>query len=43
MRVSNRAVEMGDAFLQNWPEYLIEAGGLGTFMVFAGVLATLLG
>lgn len=28
---------------QHWPEYLIEGWGLGTFMVSAGIVATLLG
>jgi aquaporin Z len=28
---------------QHWPEYLIEAWALGTFMVSAGIVATLLG
>jgi len=30
------------ALRQHWPEYLIEAWGLGTFMVSAGLFATLL-
>ncbi len=33
---------MSQAFKQHWPEYLIEAWGLGTFMVSACVFATLL-
>lgn len=32
----------GDALRANWPEYLIEAWALGTFMVSAGVFTTLL-
>ncbi len=28
---------------RNWPEYLLEAGGLGLFMLSAGLFATLLG
>jgi aquaporin Z len=31
------------ALCEHWPEYLIEAWALGTFMVSAGVFATLLG
>lgn len=34
---------MTQALRQHWPEYLIEAWALGTFMVSAGVAATLLG
>ena len=30
------------ALRRHWPEYLIEAGALGTFMVSAGLFATLL-
>jgi hypothetical protein len=33
----------GRAPRERWPEYLMEAWGRGTFMVSAGVLATLLG
>jgi len=32
----------GRALREHWPEYLIEAWGLGTFMVSAGICATLL-
>jgi aquaporin Z len=32
----------GAAFARHWPEYLMEAWGLGTFMVSAGLFATLL-
>jgi aquaporin Z len=32
-----------DALRKHWPEYLIEAWALGTFMVSAGLVATLLG
>ena len=32
-----------DALRQHWPEYLIEGWALGTFMVSAGIVATLLG
>lgn len=31
-----------DALLRHWPEYVIEAAGLGTFMISAGVFDTLL-
>ncbi len=38
---------MGAAFQtalrKHWPEYLIEAWALGSFMVSAGMVATLLG
>jgi aquaporin Z len=34
---------MGDALARHWPEYLIEAWGLGLFMVSACVFGTLLG
>jgi aquaporin Z len=33
---------MGDALRRHWPEYLMEAAGLGLFMVAAGVFGTLL-
>ena len=33
---------MLDALKQHWPEYLMEAAGLGIFMIAAGVGATLL-
>jgi aquaporin Z len=33
---------MADALRRHWPEYLMEAAGLGLFMVSAGVCATLL-
>jgi aquaporin Z len=32
-----------EAFIRHWPEYLIEAWALGTFMVSAGLCATVLG
>jgi len=31
-----------DALRRHWPEYLIEAAGLGLFMISAGLFATLL-
>ena len=31
-----------DALRRHWPEYLMEAWGLGVFMVSAGLFATLL-
>jgi aquaporin Z len=37
------AMKAREALARHWPEYLIEAWGLGTFMVSAGVIATLLG
>lgn len=33
---------MLQALREHWPEYLIEAVGLGAFMISAGVFATLL-
>jgi aquaporin Z len=36
------AVGPGDGLRRHWPEYLIEAWGLGVFMISAGVFATLL-
>ncbi|MFL6603522.1 MAG: MIP/aquaporin family protein [Steroidobacteraceae bacterium] len=33
----------GQALKRHWPEYLIEGWALGTFMISAGVVATLLG
>lgn len=35
-------MQMIAALRQHWPEYLMEAWGLGTFMVVAGVVCTLL-
>ena len=32
----------GDALRRHWPEYLMEAAGLGLFMVSAGLFGTLL-
>jgi len=37
------ATTLTDALRKHWPEYLIEGWALGTFMVSAGVVATLLG
>jgi aquaporin Z len=36
------AAGAGDALRRHWPEYLMEAAGLGLFMISAGVSATLL-
>ena len=33
---------MHDALKRHWPEYLMEAAGLGLFMISAGVCATML-
>jgi aquaporin Z len=38
----NKKQQMINAFRHHWPEYLMEAAGLGLFMVSAGVFATLL-
>jgi len=43
MRAFNMAVSLKSALRKHWPEYLIEGWALGTFMVSAGVVATLLG
>src|SRR5215472_7382617 len=37
------AMTLTHALREHWPEYLIEAWALGTFMVSAGLVATLLG
>src|SRR6516164_226050 len=37
------ATTLTDALRKHWPEYLIEGWALGTFMVSAGIVATLLG
>jgi aquaporin Z len=37
------ATTMTSALRKHWPEYLIEGWALGTFMVSAGLVATLLG
>ena len=37
------ATTLTSALRKHWPEYLIEGWALGTFMVSAGVVATLLG
>src|SRR5215469_4538180 len=37
------AMTVTNALRKNWPEYLIEGWALGTFMVAAGLVATLLG
>lgn len=42
MPAAQRALAAGAALRQHWPEYLIEAWALGTFMISAGVLSTLL-
>jgi aquaporin Z len=41
-RLETRKYQMINSFRQHWPEYLMEAAGLGIFMVSAGVFATLL-
>ena len=37
------ATTLTSALRKHWPEYLIEGWALGTFMVSAGLVATLLG
>jgi aquaporin Z len=36
------AIGFADALRRHWPEYLMEAAGLGTFMISAGLFGTLL-
>lgn len=43
VQVSNGLTDMKDALRGHWPEYLIEAAGLGLFMVSACGFGTLLG
>ena len=40
--MADTAPTISDAMRKHWPEYLMEAWGLGTFMVSAGVITTLL-
>lgn len=40
--MSQDRLTIGRALREHWPEYLMEAWGLGTFMVSAGLFATLL-
>ena len=40
--MSEERLTIGRALRTHWPEYLIEAWGLGTFMISAGLFATLL-
>ena len=40
--MSDDRLSLGRALKDHWPEYLIEGWGLGTFMISAGVCATLL-
>ena len=42
MIAAEERLTIGRALRTHWPEYLMEAWGLGTFMVSAGVFATLL-
>ena len=37
-----RPLSIGQAVRTHWPEYLMEAWGLGTFMMSAGLVATAL-
>jgi aquaporin Z len=38
--VANKPLTLGEAIRKHWPEYLMEAWGLGTFMVSAGLITT---
>jgi aquaporin Z len=40
--VADEPLTPGEAMRKHWPEYLMEAWGLGTFMVSAGLVTTLL-
>jgi aquaporin Z len=40
--MAGQSLTVGRALREHWPEYLMEAWGLGAFMVSAGVFATLL-
>jgi hypothetical protein len=42
LNVPQDRLTIGRALREHWPEYLMEAWGLGTFMVSAGLFATLL-
>ncbi len=42
MPVAAKRLSLAQALRAHWPEYLMEAWGLGTFMVSAGVFATVL-
>ena len=40
--MADEPLTLGEAMRKHWPEYLMEAWGLGTFMVSAGLVTTLL-
>ena len=40
--MADKPLTIGEAMRKHWPEYLMEAWGLGTFMVSAGLITTLL-
>jgi aquaporin Z len=40
--VADKPLTLGVAMRKHWPEYLMEAWGLGTFMVSAGLITTVL-
>ena len=40
--MADKPLTLGEAMRKHWPEYLMEAWGLGTFMVSAGLITTLL-
>src|SRR5512132_3458907 len=39
--VADKPLTIGEAIRKHWPEYLMEASGLETFMVSAGLITTL--
>ena len=38
--MTDKPLTIGEAMRKHWPEYLMEAWGLGTFMVSAGLITT---
>jgi len=40
--VADKALTIGEAMRKHWPEYLMEAWGLGAFMISAGLITTVL-
>ena len=40
LAVTDKPLTIGEAMRKHWPEYLMEAWGLGTFMVSAGLITT---
>ena len=40
--MADKPLTIGEAMRKHWPEYLMEAWGLGAFMVSAGLITTVL-